>query len=95
MGELTAETIGVLVRYAALVKGGTSPLTWALYRRRLTRALTGCPVTRLPCPAPPDRHHQATPNNRRPAPGAIRSTCPRGDSHHDAYLPAQSPDHRL
>ncbi|MDG4793061.1 hypothetical protein [Micromonospora sp. WMMD1082] len=49
MGKLIAGSVGVLLLYAALIKGGASPLTWALYRRRLTRALTGFVVLLLAC----------------------------------------------
>ncbi|MBX7268847.1 hypothetical protein KIF24_24365 [Micromonospora sp. Llam7] len=44
MGELIAVAVGSLLLIAALVKGGTSTITWLLFRLRLTRVLTACLV---------------------------------------------------
>jgi len=47
MGELIAVAAGLLLLIAALVKGGTSTITWLLFRLRLTRVLTACLVLLL------------------------------------------------
>ncbi|MEO3925961.1 hypothetical protein ABGB07_19135 [Micromonosporaceae bacterium B7E4] len=40
MGDLVVVTVGVLLLVAAVLRAGTSTLTWLLFRLRLTRLLT-------------------------------------------------------
>jgi hypothetical protein len=42
VSELIAFGVGAVLLYAALVKAGSSPVTWLLFRWRLGRLHTAC-----------------------------------------------------